>query len=179
MNSRHIPVALLLFASSSSFGETGLPGFCDAETPGAEVLQVRPGPGEEPITDINWFARPVPNPENDWIVGYAMNNQNYLYNLSTGQRIKIPDKSDAVATPDGRYMTVPSYYTPDGFVRFYDNEVLLDHLDKGKDADQVEPVFIHEHEGTRQGFYQSLGHVRQEHGDGGKLDVYRMMFSER
>jgi len=177
MKLRLVPVALLLFASSSSFGATALPGFCDVETSGAGVLQVRPGPGEEPITDINWFARPVPNPDNDWIIGYAMHNQNYLYNLSNGQRIRIPDKSDAVATPDGRYMTVPSYYTPNGYVRFYDNEVLLSHLKNGEDADSVEPVFIHEHEGVKQVFYQSLGHVRSDLSEAGKLDVYRMIFS--
>jgi len=50
-----------------------------------------------------WFASPLPN--GDWIVGFASHNQNYLYNLTTGNKIKIPDRSDAVATPDGRYMT--------------------------------------------------------------------------
>lgn len=154
-----------------------MPGFCDAETAGADVLQVRPAPGEDAITDINWFARPVPNPQNDWIIGYAMHNQNYLYNLSNGQRVRIPDKSDAVATPDGRYMTVPSYYTPDGYVRFYDNEVLLEHLARGEDADKVEPVFIHEHEGVKQVFYQSLGHVHSDHSAAANIDVYRMIFS--
>jgi len=122
-------------------------------------LLVRPGPGEEPIEDINWFARPVPNPDGHWIVGYAMHDQNYLYDLTAGKRVRIPDKSDAVATPDGKYMTVPSFYTPDGFVRFYDTAVLLDHLERGEDASDVEPIFIHDHEGLQQVFYQSLGHV--------------------
>ena len=93
-----------------------------------DTLLVRPGADETPIDDINWFARPVPNPEGHWIVGYAMHDQNYLYDLTSGKRVRIPDKSDAVATPDGKYMTVPSFYTPDGFVRFYDTSVLLDHL---------------------------------------------------
>lgn len=177
MNTRHLGCVIFFFLSASGFAETALPGYCQAESAGADILQIRPGPGEEAIDDINWFARPVPNPDNDWIVAYAMHNQNYLYNLSNGQRIKIPDKSDAVATPDGRYMTVPSYYTPDGYVRIYDNEVLLDKLKKGEDADDLEPVFIHEHGGVKQVFYQSLGHVRHAQNDEGTSDVYRMIFS--
>jgi hypothetical protein len=151
--------------------------YCNIESGDQGLLLVRPGAGDAPIDDINWFARPVPNPGGDWIIGYAMHDLNYLYNLTTGQRIRIPDKSDAVATPDGRYMTVPSYYTPDGYVRFYDNEVLLDHLRNGKDADTVEPVFIHEHDGLKQVYYQSLGHISQSETDNGRQDVYRMIFS--
>lgn len=152
------------------------PGYCDVEA-AHDTLLVRPGPGERPIDDVNWFARPVPNADGHWIVGYAMHDQNYLYDLTTGKRVRIPDKSDAVATPDGKYMTVPSYYTPDGFVRFYDTSVLLDHLEQGADASGVEPVFIHEHEGLRQVFYQSLGHVEHARNSDSEIDVYRMIFS--
>ena len=82
--------------------QQGTPGYCDVNST-RDTLLVRPGPGEPVIDDINWFARPVPNPDGDWIVGYAMHDLNYLYNLTTGERIRIPDKSDAVATPDGRF----------------------------------------------------------------------------
>ena len=94
-----------------------------------------PRPGQEPVDDVNWFARPVPNESGDWIIAFASHSQNYLYNLSQGTRVKIPDRSDAVATPDGHYMTVPSNYTPDEHIRFYDARELLDHLDRGEDAD--------------------------------------------
>lgn len=152
------------------------PGYCDVEA-AHDTLLVRPGPGEPPIDDINWFSRPVPNADGHWIVGYAMHDQNYLYDLTAGKRVRIPDKSDAVATPDGKYMTVPSYYTPDGFVRFYDTSVLLDHLERGADASGVEPVFVHEHEGLREVFYQSLGHVEHTRDSDSEIDVYRMIFS--
>jgi len=165
--------ALVCFSGATTcLAQAGSPGYCDIEA-AHNTLLVRPGPGEEPIEDINWFARPVPNPDGHWIVGYAMHDQNYLYDLTTGKRVRIPDKSDAVATPDGKYMTVPSFYTPDGFVRFYDTAVLLDHLERGEDASDVEPIFIHDHEGLQQVFYQSLGHVESTP----DADVYRMIFS--
>ena len=161
-------VAAIAPASLAQHG----PAYCDIEA-AHDTLLVRPGPGEPIIDDINWFARPVPNPDGDWIVGYAMHDLNYLYNLTTGERVRIPDKSDAVATPDGKYMTVPSMYTPDGYTRFYDTTVLLDYLDRGEDASEVEPVFIHEHEGLKQSFYQSLGKLNSDEG----ADIYRMIFS--
>jgi hypothetical protein len=171
-------IALLVFISSATEcpAQAGKPAYCDVE-PQRDTLLVRPADGEPPITDINWFARPVPNPGNHWIIGYAMHDQNYLYDLTTGKRVRIPDKSDAVATPDGKYMTVPSYYTPDGFVRFYDTSELLAHLERGMDASAVEPVFIHEHEGLREVFYQSLGHVDGRTNHDQQIDVYRMIFS--
>ncbi|MGI9262034.1 MAG: hypothetical protein ACR2QR_08360, partial [Woeseiaceae bacterium] len=164
-----------LLPISQAFAE--LPGYCEIEPPQNVSLLVRPAANEPPITDINWFARPVPNPDNDWIIGYAMYNENYLYNLTTGDRVRIPDKSDAVATPDGKYMTVPSFYTPDGYVRFYDNAVLLDHLARGQDASEVEPVYIHENESVRQAYYQSLGHLEGKTDGNTETDIYRMIFS--
>ncbi|MDG2377175.1 MAG: hypothetical protein P8M18_12590, partial [Woeseiaceae bacterium] len=136
-------------------------------------LLVRPRPGKAPIDDINWFARPVPNPDGHWMVAYAMHDLNYLYDLTTGRRIRIPDKSDAVATPDGKYMTVPGEYTSDNYPRFYDNTVLLEHLERGADGSGVEPVFIHEHDGLKNSFYQSLGTLESTP----NTDVYRMIFS--
>ena len=167
----------MVIAASASAADTSGPGYCDVATADEHVLVTRPGADEAIIDDVNWFARPVPNPGGDWIIGYAMHDLNYLYNLTTGARVRIPDKSDAVATPDGRYMTVPSMYTPDGYVRFYDNAVLLDHLARGEDADGVEPVFVHEHDGLKQVYYQSLGHVTSETVGGDRTDVYRMIFS--
>ena len=167
-----IMVALPLLAGAAICYADDTPGYCDIEA-AHNTLLVRPGPGEEPIDDINWFARPVPNPEGDWIVGYAMHDLNYLYNLTTGERVRIPDRSDAVATPDGKYMTVPGEYTPNNYPRFYDNAVLLDHLDRGESAADVEPVFIHEHEGLKNSYYQSLGTIEST----ADTDVYRMIFS--
>jgi len=99
-----------LYLSNPGIAEESLPDYCAVETAG-EVLLTRPQPDEaiNYIDDINWFARPVPNPKNDYIIGFASHNQNYLYNLSNGKRVAIPDKSDAVATPDGRFITVPSH----------------------------------------------------------------------
>lgn len=147
--------------------------YCNVETSGTRVEVVRPAPDEPPIDDVNWFARPVPNEAGNWIIAFASHNQNYLYDLSHGRRIKIPDRSDAVATPDGRFMTVPSNYTPDDYIRFYDARLLLDHLERGEDADTVPPVFIHEHEDLRKVYYQSTGIVSQTEDE----TVYRLMFS--
>lgn len=147
--------------------------YCALTTDGTRVEIVRPSPEEPPIDDVNWFARPVPNADGDWIIAFATRKQNYLYNLTAGTRIKIPDESDAVATPDGRYMTVPSNYTPDDYIRFYDAHVLLDHLARGEDADAVPPVFIHEHPDLRKVYYQSTSVVSRDDDE----TVYRLMFS--
>ena len=147
--------------------------YCNVTSSGARIEVVRPGPDEPPIDDINWFARPLPNERGEWIVGFASHNQNYLYNLTTGRKIKIPDRSDAVATPDGRYITVPSHYTPDEHIRFYDAHALLEHLERGEDADALPPVFIHEHDDLRKVYYQSTGIVS----DDASKTVYRLMFS--
>ena len=77
-------------------------------------------------------------------MAFASHDQNYLYDLTRGRRVKIPDKSDAVATPDGRYITVPSHYTPNHTVNFYDAATLLARLDEGKDALDVKPAFAHD-----------------------------------
>ncbi|MEX2125203.1 MAG: hypothetical protein WD795_15030 [Woeseia sp.] len=70
-------VALLVFISSATEcpAQAGKPAYCDV-APQRDALLVRPAEGEPPI---NWFARPVPNPGNHWIIGYAMHDQNYLY----------------------------------------------------------------------------------------------------
>lgn len=164
-------ITLLLFgAACSSNADID---YCSITSDGAKVEIVRPAPDEPAIDDVNWFARPLGNDRGDWIIAFASHKQNYLYNLTTGRRIKIPDESDAVATPDGRFMTVPSNYTPDDYIRFYDAHVLLDHLDKGEDADDVAPVFIHEHPDLRKVYYQSTGVVSSTDAE----TVYRMMFS--
>ena len=70
--------------------------YCRVHSDGTEVLATRPAPDEAPIDDVNWFARPVPNPEGRWIVGFATHDQNYLYDLTRGRRVKIPDSSSVV-----------------------------------------------------------------------------------
>jgi hypothetical protein len=59
--------------------------YCRVHSDGTEVLATRPGPDEAPIDDVNWFARPVPNPDGRWIVGFATHDQNYLYDLTRGR----------------------------------------------------------------------------------------------
>ena len=170
-------VLLLLFTSITGGQGPGLASYCAVATPGAQVLASRPGTAEATIDDVNWFARPVPNVAGDWIVAFASHNQNYLYNLSRGTRISIPDRSDAVATPDGRFMTVPSQYTSTSTVNFYDNATLLDRLARGVDAADVPPVFAHAHPEVAAVYYQSVGVVGTRAEGAETVTTYRMMFS--
>lgn len=153
--------------------------FCTITTAGKKLEVARPADDEAPVDDVNWFARPLWNDRGEWIIAFASHKQNYLYNLTTGMRIRIPDESDAVATPDGRFMTVPSNYTPDDYIRFYDAAQLLEHLDRGEDADDLAPVYVHEHPDLRKVYYQSTGIVSQDtEADGRPKEiVYRLMFS--
>ena len=139
------------------------PPYCAVETAGADVKMMRPAAGEPPLDDVNWFARPVPNAKGDWIVAVASHNLNYLYNLTTGVRVRIPDKSDAVATPDGRYITVPSHYTAANTVSFYDAATLLERLAAGRDAADVSAAYEHRHADVHDVYYQSVGvHVADD-----------------
>ena len=79
--------------------EPGEVGYCAPPAVAREVLVTRPSDGEEPIDDVNWFARPVPHAGDDRIIAFASHDQNYLYNLTAGSRVPIPDRSDAVADP--------------------------------------------------------------------------------
>ncbi len=151
--------------------------YCAVETSGRAVDVTRPGPGDPVLDDVNWFARPVPNPAGHRIVAVASHNLNYLYNLTTGARIRIPDTSDAVATPDGRFITVPSHYTTTHTVNFYDAPTLLARLAAGTDAADVAPVFAHEHADVYDVYYQSVGVLSTRREGGRETTVYRMMFS--
>ena len=67
-----------------------VPPYCAVETAGTKVEVIRPQPGEAaPLDDVNWFARPVPNPQRQWIVGFASHNLNYLYDLTSGDRKSV------------------------------------------------------------------------------------------
>lgn len=153
--------------------------YCAVETAGTHVEVVRPDLDDDdaPIDDVNWFARPVPTESGAWVIAFASHNQNYLYDLTNGRRIAIPDRSDAVATPDGRYMTVPSHYTADHTINFYDNAELLARLESGQPADDVAPVFAHADEDVYDAYYQSVGVISHEATASGERTVYRMMFS--
>ena len=151
--------------------------YCSLPRANATVIAERPGLAEPPVDDVNWFARPVKHDGADRIIAFASHDQNYLYNLTTGARVQIPDRSDAVATPDGRYMTVPSYYTPDSNVRFYPVAPLLDALEAGRDATDVEPVFIHDHPAMHRVYYQSTALLSEETTEGRSTTTYRLMFS--
>ena len=122
-----LPFVLLAASVTAAIGQNGT----------ADI--VRPLHNEPPIDDVNWFARPVPDPQGHKIVAFASHNLNYLYDLTTGQRIRIPDRSDAVATPDGRYITVPSHYTDTHTVNFYELAPLRERLQQGRDAADAPP----------------------------------------
>lgn len=151
--------------------------FCRVSTHGTHVLSLRPAASEPPIDDVNWFARPVPTTDGRWVVAFASHDQNYLYDLTNGVRVKIPDRSDAVATPDGRYITVPSHYTATRTINFYDSATLLERLAERRDADDVKPVFAHEDPNVSGVYYQSVGIVSDRGEGAGRVTVYRMMFS--
>ena len=171
-------LAATVLAGAHALAAPGDPAaYCVTASPGAKVEVVRPAAGEAPLDDVNWFARPVPNAKGHWIVAVASHNLNYLYDLTTGTRIRIPDKSDAVATPDGRYVTVPSHYTAANTVNFYDAATLLQRLDAGQDASDVPPVFAHQHADVHDVYYQSVGVLSTATEGGRETTVYRMMFS--
>ncbi|MDX1390494.1 MAG: hypothetical protein R3344_15000, partial [Acidobacteriota bacterium] len=151
--------------------------YCSVPDLNAEVLLARPSDGAEPIDDVNWFARPVPHDGDQWIIAFASHDQNYIYDLTNDRRVRIPDRSDAVATPDGRYMTVPSTYTPDSNIRFYPIEPMLEALERGEDADGLEPAFIHDHPAMSRVYYQSTAVVAEREADGRTETTYRLMFS--
>ena len=152
--------------------------YCNLTSAGTQVELVRPEPGEATeVDDVNWFARPVPNRSGHRIVAFASHDQNYLYDLTTGARVRIPDKSDAVATPDGRFVTVPSHYTNTHTVNFYDAGVLLARLDGRRDADDIPPVFAHDDPQLADVYYQSVGVISDNTAGAGRRTVYRMMFS--
>lgn len=151
--------------------------YCAVASPGMAVEVSRPAAGDPPLDDVNWFARPVPHPKGQRIVAVGSHDLNYLYNLTTGTRIRIPDKSDAVATPDGQYLTVPSHYTADNTIRFYDTSTLLAKLEQGRDAADVAPAYQHRHPNVHDVYYQSVGVVSQTGAGANQTTVYRMMFS--
>jgi hypothetical protein len=153
------------------------PDYCAVPEFALEVLAERPGPEARPIDDVNWFARPVPHDGDDWIIAFASHDQNYIYNLTTDRRVQIPDRSDAVATPDGRYMTVPSNYTPDSNTRFYPIAPMLEALEAGRDVPDLEPAFIHDHPTMHRVYYQSTALVSEVDTDSGLETTYRLMFS--
>ncbi|HTM32072.1 MAG TPA: hypothetical protein VL263_12250 [Vicinamibacterales bacterium] len=153
------------------------PAYCRVSTPGTELVVERPSSSEDPVDDVNWFARPVPNPDGRYVVGFASHDQNFLYDLTRGRRVAIPDKSDAVATPDGRYVTVPSHYTATKTVNFYDARALLARLDEGRSAVDVKPAFAHADADVEDVYYQSIGLLSSSRDGDAATTVYRMMFS--
>jgi hypothetical protein len=73
------PALVTLFAGGASAQSISTPAYCRVATPGTEIVAQRPASSEAPIDDVNWFARPVPNPGGRYIVGFASYDQNYLY----------------------------------------------------------------------------------------------------
>jgi hypothetical protein len=151
--------------------------YCRVSTSGTEIVVERPSASELPIDDVNWFARPVPTGDRRHVVAFASHDQNYLYDLTSGRRIRIPDKSDAVATPDGRFVTVPSHYTATKTVNFYDAGALLTRLGEGRDALDVKPAFAHQDADVEDVYYQSVGVLSSRQTGTDTTTVYRMMFS--
>lgn len=170
------PVLVALFAIGAQAQTIPTPAYCRVATPGTEVVVQRPTSTEAPVDDVNWFARPVPV-SGRYVVGFASHDQNYLYDLTNGRRVRIPDKSDAVATPDGRYVTVPSHYTATKTVNFYDARTLVSRLDEGRDALDVTPAFAHADADVEDVYYQSVGVLSTTKSGEATTTVYRMMFS--
>lgn len=168
-------VVALIARTAAAPGD--VPPYCAVDTAGRVVEVVRPGPGDPALDDVNWFARPVPNAAGHRIVAVASHNLNYLYDLTSGARIRIPDTSDAVATPDGRFVTVPSHYTTTNTINFYDAPTLLARLADGRDAADVPPVYAHKHPDVHDVYYQSVGVVSTAATGTSDTTVYRMMFS--
>jgi hypothetical protein len=160
-----------------SLSASGPVDYCELPDLSSDLIAVRPAAGDDPIDDVNWFARPVAHDGPDRLLAFASHDQNYLYNITTGVRIQIPDRSDAVATPDGRYMTVPSYYTPDSHTRFYPVAPMLERLERKENATDLEPAFIHDHPAMSQVYYQSTAVVSEETTADGIVTTYRLMFS--
>ncbi|MDH3270019.1 MAG: hypothetical protein OEN56_01725 [Gemmatimonadota bacterium] len=156
---------------------TGTDDYCDVPALALDVLAHQPTGDTPAVDDVNWFARPVPHDGDEWIIAFASHDQNYLFDLTNGIRVRIPDRSDAVATPDGRYMTVPSYYTPDSTIRFYPVEPMLAALGGGTDADGLEPAFVHDHPSMKRVYYQSTALVSEEREGDALRSTYRLMFS--
>ena len=82
--------ALAAAGATTAAQNVNTPAYCRVATPGTEIVAERPSSSEAPVDDVNWFARPVPNPDGGYIVGFASHDQNYLYDLSRGRRISIP-----------------------------------------------------------------------------------------
>lgn len=177
---RPLQVAVLVVISATSLSgiqQSSVAPYCAVESPGTRVLASRPSASEAAVDDVNWFARPVPNAGGDWIVAFASHNENFLYNLTRATRVRIPDRSDAVATPDGKFMTVPSNYTATNTVNFYDNATLLERLAAGQSAADVPPLFAHKHPDVAAVYYQSVGVVGSRQEGANTVTTYRMMFS--
>jgi hypothetical protein len=178
MRTRLTAVTLATLAVAAPLAAPGdLPPYCAVDTPGPGLDIVRPAPGDPPLDDVNWFARPVPNAAGRRLVAVASHDLNYLYDLTKGTRVRIPDKSDAVATPDGRYITVPSHYTKANTIAFYDAATLIARLDAGTDAADIAPVYEHQHADVHDVYYQSVGIVASNGTAADGTTVYRMMFS--
>lgn len=156
---------------------TGTSDYCAVPEMGVDVLATAPRSEATTVDDVNWFARPVLHDGSDFIIAFASHDQNYLYNLSSDRRIEIPDRSDAVATPDGRYMTVPSNYTADSTTRFYAVEPMLAALESGTDIADLEPAFVHDRPDMKRVYYQSTALVSEVDTDSGTETIYRLMFS--
>lgn len=170
-------LAIAASSGSAAAQGTATPAYCRVATAGTQIVTERPSASEPAIDDVNWFARPVPTMDRRLVVGFASHDQNYLYDLTRGRRVKIPDKSDAVATPDGRYVTVPSHYTATGTVNFYDARILLTRLDEGRDALDVAPAYAHKDPDVADVYYQSVGVLSNRQTGDESTTIYRMMFS--
>lgn len=160
---------------AAMFAGTG--DYCAIPPMGVDVLATAPASEATIVDDVNWFARPLLHDGSDFIIAFASHDQNYLYNLSTDERVEIPDRSDAVATPDGRYMTVPSNYTADSTTRFYEVEPMLAALEAGNDIGDLAPTFVHNRSDMKRVYYQSTALVSVDDTDSGTETVYRLMFS--
>jgi hypothetical protein len=156
------------------------PPYCLVEKDGAQVEMVRPHDTEAKLTSVNWLAQPVPDAKGHRVVGVTSLGKNQLYDLTAGKRLRIPGKSDAVATPDGLYVTLPPRHgEPDNTLRFYPALPMLESLRAGGPSSMPEAELKYKPRGSRvwNAFAQSTGILKQQQQGDSEITVYRVLFA--
>lgn len=156
------------------------PPYCLVEKDGAQVEMIRPHDTEAKLTSVNWLAQPVPDAEGHWVVGVTSHGKNHLYDLTTGKRLRIPGRSDAVATPDGLYVTLPPLHgEPDNTLRFYPASSMLAGLRAGGPSAMPEAELKYKPRGARvwNAFSQSTGILKKLQQSDSEITVYRLLFA--
>src|ERR1700734_2690433 len=91
---------------------------CDLNSANIPVVAAAPNDGY--LRYVTWYARPIVNKDLPWLIGFSGGNRekidferNQAIGVATGRMMEIPGRADAVTTPDGRFFTVPPFYSQD------------------------------------------------------------------